>query len=1197
MGRLAAVLHHLDRLRKGYVRSRALLFAVGTLTCLWALATAFVLIDLLLHIPDAGCWACWLLAVSLIGLGGYVVVRTVRQRVTHAATAILVEKVLPHVDNHLVNAVQLSEGTPGSEAFVEEVLSEIDVGLEVVRPRHLYSQAPLRWVRRGLAGVAVLFLAALALSPRGTARSLLRLSVPMLGLEPYTLTRIVEVTPGHVTVLRGGSLDVAATFAGVLAKDARVVWDLDRGKVEDLPMLTPEDLGREARAAPGTEFYCRLKGVFYESRYRVVAGDASSPWFTITVTNPPGLERWEARVSPPDYMGMETFSLDGSSSTMEVPEGSRLALSGVASCDLREVRVTQDEEELAAKETDGRRRFAVVFAMQDGGPVRVRVKASSSLEAEELLPFVVLLDQAPSVTLVEGKQRILAAKDAQVPIAFQVEDDYGVRAVGLERLLGEGRAEDVATAGPEVAQRHFQGRFVVDLPTFGVAPGDTLRFRVWAEDLGPETRQGKRRRGVSGALEISIPAPDEQREAKKQVAHRSKEALLELIKMQRDSLRNTRRLSDIVTMEQAVTGTQIQEIEAAQRTIRDMAGDLLQAREALGDLSAVVSGLVNHEMAEVLVVLQEAHRAVGKQLTEKLQAAVALETRILAALTGIPANLTQEARHQEKVDLLGRLQKLVAGQMTNLKESKAAQRGEPARETTDLLAKAEDQLASDLIVFTDHCSVMLEQRVEDEFAKQIRRVYDLVDGEEVYEKMLSAAEALEDMDFAVGVQSQEEALRTLMDALDILNRWRMQNAKKITEAASDALKEVAEKLGELEEKQAKIAEVTRDLASRGKLDDDVRKQLADMDKEQEEMADVLEELAQDLYQFPELPICNELNSKMREIFEDVEQALDSENAPAIEIAVQKEDSLLDAIRNTKERVEDVEMWLPDIPDNIVWNMESFDTDEFPEIPLVPLPDELEDIVGELLDQAESIAQQSQDTTGNNIIADMEMGWAVMDGPMPCFSAKGKSGNMRPNDNEMTGRSGAGREGQSNGELVENHVKGLEGTKTHARRTQEPFQKGQVTEDEDSTMDAKATGGGKLGGESETMGMFGKAPRRDLHVGDHGPNPTKLRQETEALYATARLLYLGTGSLGTAARELRGLETKRRDMGTFDSLHRKVLRRLEDTQMELANGVVLPMPVASVSKTGGAATQDVDVSQISEEYRDIVTDYYRSLDAD
>ncbi|NOY82057.1 MAG: hypothetical protein GXP31_13760 [Kiritimatiellaeota bacterium] len=1200
MSRLELVRKHLARLRSGYIRSRSYLFALGALAGALGIAAGFVVFDLVVHFPILVCWLFWLAVVGVLAAGTWMIVRTVRARLSDSAVAALVEAVLPHLDNHLINAVQLSETGPGAVPFVEELLSETDLALEAVQPRNLYSRKPLTWVRRGLVVMTVVLGLSFALTPRGAARSLLRLLVPMAGLEPYSLTRIAKVAPGDATVLRGASVAVQVELGGVIPEDARIVWDRGRGKTLEVPLAPAAiDMGAPPGKTPGTThaYTCTLKGVFYESRYRVLAGDAFSPWYRLLVTNPPGLDGWEAEVKPPEYTRRERFRLNRDAESMEIPEESSVVLRGTATADLSEVRVVQGGSVLAKTRVSGKRKFSLTFPMRDGGPVRLLLQGMSGLEAEQPLPFVVLLDQPPNVILPpEVKPRTLAARDAKVPVAFQVSDDYGIRRIGLARLGSGDQGEDVtAITPPGKSPRRFQGRFLVDMASFGAAPGDNFRFRVWAEDGGPPKKGGKVRRGMSRVFEIGVPAPEEQERAKKEVVQRSKGVLLKVIQMQRANLRDTRRFTDVALTGREVDPAQIQKLQAVQKTVRDMSSELVNAREALGDLATVVAGLVNHEMADVLTVLGEARRAVGKETASRLTEAVKLETRILAALTGVPAGLNREQQHQEKVALLERLRKIVAGQMQNLKDSKAVQKEKaPTAAATSALSRTEDQLANDLVGFADHCSIMIEQRVDDDFAAQIRQVYDLLDKEKTYEKMLTAAEALEARDLAAGVQGQSEALRTLMKALDILNRWRVENAKKIAKNASEVLKEVAEKLGELEEKQAKIAEVTRDLASRGKLDDEVRKKLAEMDKEQESMADMVEKLAQDLYQFPELPVCNELNSKMREVYEDVEQAMDSENAPALEIAVQKEDALLDAIRNTKERVEDVEMWLPDVPDHITWNMESFDTDEFPDMPLVPLPDELEDIVGDLLDQAQSEAQQSQDTTGNNMIADMEMGWGVMDGPMPSFSAKGKSGNTRPNDNEMTGRSGAGREGQSNGELVENRVKGLEGTKTHARRTRDPFQKGQVTEDEDSTLDAKATGGGKLGGESESIGMFGKAPRRDLNTREHGVDPTKLRQETEAVYATARLLYLGTGSLGTAARDLRGLETQRRDLKTFDSLHRKVLRRLEDTQVELDSGVVLPMPVASVSQTGGAATEDVDVSKIGDAYRDIVSDYYRSL---
>ena len=43
-----------------------------------------------------------------------------------------------------------------------------------------------------------------------------------------------------------------------------------------------------------------------------------------------------------------------------------------------------------------------------------------------------------------------------------------------------------------------------------------------------------------------------------------------------------------------------------------------------------------------------------------------------------------------------------------------------------------------------------------------------------------------------------------------------------------------------------------------------------------------------------------------------------------------------------------------------------------EMPLVELPEELQDIVGDLLEQDSEIDEHSQDTTGNNMVADMEM---------------------------------------------------------------------------------------------------------------------------------------------------------------------------------------------------------------------------------
>jgi len=46
---------------------------------------------------------------------------------------------------------------------------------------------------------------------------------------------------------------------------------------------------------------------------------------------------------------------------------------------------------------------------------------------------------------------------------------------------------------------------------------------------------------------------------------------------------------------------------------------------------------------------------------------------------------------------------------------------------------------------------------------------------------------------------------------------------------------------------------------------------------------------------------------------------------------------------------------------------------------------------------------------------------------------------------------------------------------------------------------------------------------------------------------------------------------------------------------MKEGVVLPMTVLGRNKTGGSSIDAADVGQVAEEYRDLLNDYYRSLE--
>lgn len=1165
---LFSILETLQNMRRRKVLAQTGgLIATGCLFVFLGLS----LLDLAFGYATAGRIVLFCVLLGSIVAGGVVFLLVWRHRLNAQECALLAEKAsaVP-AKNTLINAVQFAE--MGNVPFAERILKECPVQLGDISQEKLLSPTPARWLRGSLLGFLLLAGVAFCLSPRGMATASLRVLCPWAEISPYTETWLLDVVPGNCRIRPGEHFVVRFTTGGLSPAEATL-------------LLQEAGRAQEETIVPGTDgnFSIATREIYSPVRYCIHAGDSVSEWFDVELAPSPVLLNWEAGVIPPAYTGLAPKAVFSSEETLPIPAGSEIHFQGKANLPLRQIAVVQQKNLLAHRKEGGDEAFDFRFSLTDNLPVVVQMLSEDEVASVSTLDWIVIPDRPPQLDLQDTPMLQTIEEGSSALVSFLVKDDYGVGRVGLERIYADGRRPENVTsvniAEEDNRQTMFAGRFTVDTSTFE-EEGDALRFRVWAEDNSPHGN-----RVNSSVLTIKCISPESARKSEKTMQETAIKGLEGIIRLQRETLRITRQSRDLLRQEKALDAKLLEDCSRKQALVRSESAKLLQEPASLGTLAERLSGLVNHEMVRAQELFQEYFRSAPAGRLACLDELCETQTAILAALCGVNGAMESEEMRRAKQQLFELLQSLVKQQKQIFDETGATVSGEK----NDALVRGQERIAKGVMRFVTQCA---EVPQGDDFFEVAGAAAQIVEEGKAYDNALQAAEELENLAFDKAQQSQRETGRILMAALDLLNRWRMENAKRSVEEAASFLKELNAALDGLEKKQAHITEVTRSLMDHKELSKEDRETLAEMDKEQKPMADQIEKLANDLYQFPDLPVCNELNGKMREIYEDVLQALDSENSPSIEIAVQKEDAILDAIRDTKERIEDVEMWLPDVPDHFVWNMESFDIDEMPDMPLVPLPDELEDIVGELLDQESSIDAESQDTTSNNFIADVENGWAIMDGPMATFGAKGKSGNTRPNDNEQSGRSGSGREGQATGELVENHVSGLEGRETKARKTLDKLQKGQVTEDEESTLKARATGGGKLGGEAEAEGMFGKSPRRDLGQGAHGTQRQALRQETEALYAASQLLYINAGHLGEAARGMRVMENagEMKDMGT---MRRRVMRALGDSQVQLQEGVSLPMPVAEIRQAGGDTTED-ETNLVSDRYRQLLQDYYRSL---
>jgi hypothetical protein len=260
------------------------------------------------------------------------------------------------------------------------------------------------------------------------------------------------------------------------------------------------------------------------------------------------------------------------------------------------------------------------------------------------------------------------------------------------------------------------------------------------------------------------------------------------------------------------------------------------------------------------------------------------------------------------------------------------------------------------------------------------------------------------------------------------------------------------------------------------------------------------------------------NSKMAEeivaMYEELQKAGDAlKKKESIEIATLNEDGAMAAAETVEQNLE---RWLADQPDNIKWNAEQGEGS--PDVKMTDLPNELTDIIGELIESEKDMGEDSQDSTNSTFWdTDEGLGWGVSDGNINSMQAKGITGNVLPNNNEVAGRSGEGRTGKSSGQFVGSTAVGKGGRDTPTRLTQSPFEEGTI-KDTSKEPQGGATGGGKQSGVGHE-GLRGKTPDNNRDLEQRLPGQVELKQKAEALLRKLTVRNLPTGDLEEAISKM------------------------------------------------------------------------------
>jgi hypothetical protein len=334
-----------------------------------------------------------------------------------------------------------------------------------------------------------------------------------------------------------------------------------------------------------------------------------------------------------------------------------------------------------------------------------------------------------------------------------------------------------------------------------------------------------------------------------------------------------------------------------------------------------------------------------------------------------------------------------------------------------------------------------------------------------------------------------------------------------------------------------------------------------------------------------------LRPDINSVFEEIEAVAQRPKTTKLEVALEDAGS-----SKATEMLEDLETWMPDAPDALQWVMEE-PLDKKPmEMPEMPLPDALEDLIGELLQEADDFDDEADDITsawGDNL---NQAGWGVSDGPISNFSAKGKTGNDLPNKNEVSGRAGDGRRGKSSGQMVGDTARGLEGRKTPARLNNERYEEGKLKEE--GRLDPNgATGGGKKAGAGR-RGLQGGTPPDFLRDMERlSAKQAGMREKAEQVARQLDTTTVTGRRLNQAIELMKSVEDDLRDLRYEDAARKRkvAMQKLKATfnNLDRSTAVQLSQARELPAQLREELLQSADEGY-PEGYESLLESYFRAL---
>ena len=790
MSAASRIAHAVEGVR-GYL-SRSL----GLMVAAWCGAAVLALLLVAVVVVDGGGWRAGspgpLLIVTLIAAvvpaGIWVWRRLGRHWCAEHRVTRAMDGIAGLDEGAVLGGLELSRAAPPGtspglrDLALEQVGSRLDGDSKTLAGP--LGQGVGRRVRRG----ATAFLAALpaallvlALAPSRTFSAWGGLLNPLAVLVEPTLPP-VTVEPGTIEVSRGAVVEVTAHAP--LRDSVTLRWDVTGQVTREETVTLAEGAGRAT-----------LPPVSAETRYWIEAPDgAASDVHILTPVNPLFVNEYTVEVTHPPHTGLPPGEYQNEVPELAIPAGTHLRVRGQGSRAIGAGTLLDEEGRTVLDlETRGAS-FEGSWVPSRSGTYAWRFSDAAGGEAAAApgpLVIEVVPDLPPQVGIVYPGVDTIMPVDLRQPLVIHAADDYGIERVEIvvRRISAFGEAGE-----PIVHRVELGGlagaivRPVLDVSTWMLTPGDTIRYLARAVDNNPAPRVRETVEyalWVGGATELERAAEEEltkAAEGMEELAEEARRAEEEARDLQarseaegsRDGREDQARFED---REEIASALERQEEMMA--AVDSLQRELSELRDALRD-----AGLADPELQERIGELEKLlDQAVPEEGQEELNDLA--EQLSEMDPDELAAALEQMAEDQE------RLRQRLEDSLEQFRDAAIEQDFRATGQEAEELAEEQEILAKAMLEGGEEALRAEQQEALEARAEDLQQQL-----EELQQRVQEAGEEQASAGVQEARHQLSQARQQMQQAAQMAQQGQQQSAGQQAQQAAGDLSEVAQQLNQ-----------------------------------------------------------------------------------------------------------------------------------------------------------------------------------------------------------------------------------------------------------------------------------------------------------------------------------------------------------------------------------------------------------------